>query len=384
MVNAVYDHIIAILVICVMFVSAVVILPTLSITSFKAVDQQQLRNTALNIFNAMLLDTGEPVDWGSFPDFQMNDPRIKRFGLASTESTAFYVLDPDKVQRLVVGNPLNYCDYNRIRELLGLQGYGFKLRIIPPFNVTNVDGTSILVKSPVVINNNQLSYAVKVSHTDGVPIPNALVYATMVYTGGSNFGITSRPPIYTDALGICNDTTVLSFAPDYVVVVLRVTVANVATLVVTFGNSPPDDIAKINFVGDEIILTMPDATPRGARWVDNIIPITSDESIEFLYNGTRGNDDKLNYGALKVWSKSFNGLKRRNPVIFIFNFWTVIKGEGRQEVLIAGPYQNLLGYTIFEYGGTPINNEATIKIQRCVIISGMTYTAELWLWKESP
>ncbi|MEM3565551.1 MAG: hypothetical protein QXK18_01580 [Candidatus Bathyarchaeia archaeon] len=384
MVNAVYDHIIAILVICVMFVGAVVILPTLSAANIKAVDQQQLRNIALNVFNTILLDAGEPVNWGSFPDFMMNDPRIKRFGLASAEDTTFYVLDPDKVQRLIVGNPLNYCDYNKVRELLGLQGYGFRLRIIPPFNVTNVDGTPIPKKSPIVVQSNQLSYSVKVSHLDGTPIPNALVYATIVYTSGSNFGITSRSPIYTNALGICNDTAMLNFAPSHVVVVLRVTVAEVATLIVTFGSTPPNDIAKINFVGDEIILTMPDATPRGARWVDNIIPITNDEDIEFLYNGTRGNDDKLNYGALKVWSKSFNGLKNRNPVVFIFNFWAVIAGEGRQEVLIAGPYQNLLGYTVFEYGGAPQDSTAAVKIQRSVIISGMTYTAELWLWKESP
>ena len=383
MVNAVYDHIFAIIIVGIIFVSAVVALPAMSLINIKAVDQQQLRNIALNVFNALLLDTGEPANWGSFLDFQMNDPRIKRFGLASAEDSAFYVLDPDKVQRLVVGNPLNYVDYNRVRELLGLQGYGFKLRIIPPFNVTNVDGTPIREKSPIIIQSKQLNYSIKVSYLDGTPIPNAQVHAIIIYTEGSNFGITSRPPVFTNALGICSDTATLNFVPKHVVVVLRVTVADVATITVTFGDTPPDDIAKINFVGDEIILTMPDATPRGARWIDNIIPVTSDDDIEFLYNGTRRNEDKLNYGAFKVWSKSFNGLKKRNPVVFIFNFWAVIKGEGRQEVLIAGPYHNLFGHTIFEYGGTPEDSSSAVKIRRSVIIAGMTYIAELWLWKES-
>ena len=107
MVNAVYDHVVAILVVGVIFVGAVVVLPAMSFANLQAVDQQQLRNTALNVFNAMLLDTGEPTNWGSMDPFYMNDPRIKRFGLASTQGTTFYVLDPNKVQRLI-GNSLYY------------------------------------------------------------------------------------------------------------------------------------------------------------------------------------------------------------------------------------------------------------------------------------
>jgi hypothetical protein len=385
MVSAVYDHVVAILVVGVIFIGAVVVLPTLSFANLKAVDQQQLRNTALNIFNAMLLEAGEPTNWGSMDPFYLNDPRVQRFGLASAQDSMFYVLDPDKVQRLVVGNPLNYCEYDRVRELLGLENYGFRLRIIPPFNVTNVDGTSILGESPVTINGDELSYAVRVSYLDGTQIPNAIIRATIVYTDGENFSLINLEPVLTDALGICEDTVTLGFEPNQVVVVLRVSVAGVATVVVTFGTTPANNIAEINFVGDTLILTQPDADPEGARWVDNIIPIGSQEDLQFLYNGTRSNDDKLNYGSLRIWSRTFNGLQNDNPVVFIFNFWAVIKGEGRQEVLVAGPYQNLLGHTVFEYGGSPkTSGGAAVKIQRSVIISGMTYTAELWLWKESP
>ena len=385
MVNAVYDHIVAILVVGVIFVGAVVVLPAMSFANLQAVDQQQLRNTALNVFNAMLLEIGAPTNWGSMEPFDINDPRVTRFGLASVQDSMFYVLDPDKVQRLVVGNPLNYLEYDRVRELLELENYGFSLRIIPPFNVTNVDGTSILSESPITIDGNELSYAVKVSYLDGTPIPNALARATIVYTDGEDFSIVSPEPVLTGALGVCEDTVTLSFDPDQAVVILRVSVAGVATVVVTFGTTPPNDIAEINFVGDTLILTMPDATPKGARWVDHIIPIGSQEDLQFLYNGTRGNDDKLNYGSLKVWMETFNGLRSDDPVIFVLAFWAVIKGEGRKEVLVAGPYQNLLGNTVFEYGSSSKSSSAAaMKIQRSVIISGMTYTAELWLWKESP
>jgi len=382
MVNAVYDHIIAILVVGSIFVSAVVMLPGMSFMNLQVVDQQQLRNTALNVFNAMLLDSGEPLDWGSMDPFCMNDPRVKRFGLASAQESAFYVLDPDKVQRLVLDNPLNYIEYDRLRELLQLQGYGFKFRIIPPFNVTNLDGSSLTNKSPITIIGQELNYAIKVTYLHGAPIPNALVKTTLIYTDGLNLAIITRILVQTDALGICRDTTTLKFEPKHVIAVLRVTVANVATLVVTFSNLAtwPNDIAKINFVGDTIIRTTPDPTPIDARWVDSIMPVYSNENVEFLYNGTRRNNDKLNYGSFRVWQKDFRGLRNLNPTVFVFSFWAVIKGEGRREVLVAGPYQNLMGYTIFEYGVSP--KSESVALQRSVIISDMTYTAELILWKE--
>lgn len=379
MVNPVYDHVIAMLVVGALFTGCVIAMPTVSLTNFEAVDQQQLRNTALNVFNAMLLDTGQPTNWGSLNAFVVNDPRVERFGLASGGESAFYVLDPDKVQRLVSTNPLNHCEYNRVRELLQLEEYGFRLRILPPFNVTNVDGTPIPLESPITMNGTNTSFEVKVAYLDGTPIPNAVVYGTIIYTADENFAITPTFPVRTDALGKCATDATLTFEPTHVLVVLRVTVADVATLVVTFGTPPSNDIANINFVGDHIILTMPDGNPRGARWIDNIVPITA-EGFEFLYNGTRRSEDKLNYGALTVWDKQFNGLRQRNPVIFVFNFWAVEEGKGRQEVLVAGPCQNVLGFTVFEYGGKPTSS--SVSLQRSVRISDMTYIAQLLLWKD--
>ena len=389
MVSVVYDHLVAIVIVGAIFISTVVVVPTLSFINLQTVDQHQLRNLAVNIFNAILLDAGEPIDWGSMDPFYMNDTRIRRFGLASAEASTPYVLDPDKVQRLVVGNPLNYCDYEYVRQLLGLEGYGFQLRILPPFNVTCTDGTPITEKSPIEINGDDLSYSIKVTYLDGTPLPNAVVRATIVCTSSagswtSGLEIITRPAVYTNPLGTCSDSVELDFIPRDIIVILRISTADVATLVVTFGTTPADDIAKINFVGDTLILTMPDATPRAARWVDYIIPVTNEEELEFLYNGTRGRDDMLNYGRFRVWSRQFSGLRKRNPIIFILAFWAVIQGEGRREVLVAGPYQNLLGYTVFEYGEQPdtMSDSSAVRIQRNVIIAGYTYIAEFWLWKK--
>ena len=381
MVNATYEHIVAILVVGAIFVTTVATLPAQNFVNMQAVDQQQLRNTALNVFNTILLDPGEPSDWGSMDPFYGNDFRVEKFGLASSHDTALYVLDPDKVQRLVINNPLNYMEYNRVRELLKLQNYGFSFKIVPPFNVTNLDGTPIPLKSPLTIVGTSLSYAVRVSYLDGVPIPNVAARATIVYTSGSNFATITCPSVSTDALGVCRGGATLSFGPTYVVVVLRLVVAGIGNLVVTFGTQPPNPPAKINFADETITLTMPENYSEAARWVDNIMPVMSQEDMQFLYNGTRSNDDKLNYGNTPVWSKTFDGLRDRNPVLFIFIFWT--EDDGRAEVLAAGPYQNLLGYTVFEYGDSPKNAAFSVRLQRSVIISGMTYAAELTLWKDS-
>ncbi len=387
MVNAVYDHIIAILVVGVMFVSTVVIVPTVSLTNLQVVDQQQLRNTALNVFNAMLLDTGEPVEWGSMTDFRMNDPRVHRFGLASLWDSTFFVLDPDKVQRLVVENPLNYCEYDFVRERLGLQNYGFHLRIIPPFNVTF---------QSLGVTSNSLNYKIKVSYLDGTPVPNAEAYATAIYSKGKDlFNITQSGPTRTNALGIGQDSVPLEFEdPDYYMVTLRVTVADVATLVVTSGQPFNNTIADINIVHDTMILTStkepPDYNepPNENVWILDIMVIDSKGWLWHLLHESKEQDYMFNTGegTFELWSQTFLGLADFEPVILIFNFWAIdpATGQGRRQVLIMMAYPDILGTSIFDYGGSPRRSGiASVKVQRSVIISSMTYTAELWLWKES-
>jgi hypothetical protein len=399
MVNVTYEHIVAIIIVGAIFVSAVVILPTLSFANFEAVDQQQLRNTALTVFNTMLLDTGLGVngthltpDWGSIEPFDMD--KVVRFGLANSEaSSTFYVLDPFKVKRLVKGNPLGEISYTKVKELLGLQNYGFKFRIIPPFNVTNLDGTKIDYEhSPVTLVGSNLKYAIKVSYLDGRPIPNAEVEATIFFTTRQDFYIMPKDKAYTDSLGCCTKDIPISVQHNEeinsIIAYFRVTVANVATVVVAY-KSEPTIIADINVVGDTITLTRTkDTPPSDAVWIVNGTYFSSSEDLGlvYLFNASAKNDKNyhLNTGAKIMWSRSYRGLSKNDPICFVFNFWAVDNnGVGRTYIVIAGPYENLMGCTVFEYGGNPKNAAATAKIQRSVIIFGMIYTAELWLWKES-
>jgi hypothetical protein len=183
-------------------------------------------------------------------------------------------------------------------------------------------------------------------------------------------------------------------------VTLRVTVADVATLVVTSGQTFNNTIANVNIVYDTLVLTSwkdppdynagPGETPENV-WILKIVAIGSDGSLWNLFEGSKsGNDTSFNSGkgSFERWSQLFAGLHDFEPVILIFNFWAEVKDDtrpGRQQVLIAMAYPDILGTSIFDYCGSPKSSGgASVKIQRSVIISGMTYIAELWLWKESP
>ena len=391
MVHETYDHIAAILIVGLIFVGAVVVLPRMSYLNIQSVDQQQLRNTALNLFNAILLDTGEPSNWSLVDPW---DPTaVRRFGLSDYIDSTYYVLDPDKVQRLVEGNPLGGLSYDEVKKLLNLEDYGFRLRIIPPFNVTNLDGTKInQTNSPIdmdALANGELQYALKVTYLDGRPIPNALTYATIVNTNASSFEIKTSGPVKTNALGILENSVDLIEPSIDVMVILKISVSDVATLIVTFGpNKPVDHIADVNMVGDNVILTRPDIdgySEEERRILAGYAYASDGTTISFFNGSKKDNDNKFNYGSDRVWERRFAGLSSYDPVILIFDIWArpELTGTGKQEVIVAGLYQKLLGQSVFQFGDSSGTGDGAVRLQRSVIVSGMTYTAELVFWKET-
>lgn len=384
MVGALYDYVIGMTIMSVIFISAVLVVPQTSYVNLLQLDQQQLRNVASQTLKTIILQTGYPAEWGTADPFDPNG--VERFGLAESSSSSFYILDPDKVQRLVSDNPLGYIEYDTMRELLSLEEYGFSISILPPFNVT--------VQNEVFEfddDDAEIELEVNVLSRNGLPIANAVVESTIIYAtkkGNDAELYFSVDNSLTDSLGTCEVEKTLE-APSGetftdIIVIFRITVADLATLVVTYQETPPSDIAEINMVGDELILSMPDSTPRDARWVDYVITFDW-KSCTSLYNGTRSNEDKLTYGhGYEVWSKNFANLKQEEPALLIFGFWAVDPGSGRRDILIAGPNPNLLGSKVLHYGGMTPSSDSSVKVQRNVVISGMVYTAELTMWKETP
>jgi len=394
MTGNVYEYLAASLIVSVIFLTATQALPNVGYVGLLAMDQQQLRNAATQAFDVMLLETGYPTNWGTILDsnYQFDSSSVTRFGLASQEDSSFYVLDPEKVQRLVPDDPIGSISYNEVRSLLGLEDYGFCLRIIPPFNVT-------LLRDEFVMGSSQISLAfdVKVLYNDGRPIAGALVDATIIYMtkqGGNTAKFYSTvKKSSTDALGLCTfDETINAPSGETMtsaVIIFKVTVADLSSVILMYQSTPPSNVADINIVGDDVILSIPDeppSPPNNARWVDFIVVFDGD-SFSFIHNGTRSNDDKLNYGGgspFKIWDKNFPGLHYQDKVFLLFSFWTVLPGGGRSSVMIAGPNPAWQGNRLLQYGDAngPKNAGAALKLQRTVSIAGMTYLAELTFWKE--
>jgi len=95
--------------------------------------------------------------------------------------------------------------------------------------------------------------------------------------------------------------------------------------------------------------------------------------------------DKLSDAKFRIQVK---GVKTGGQMSTIYLDWIPVRvryvppgGGGRRPVLVAGPSPSRMGFRVLNYGGTP--RGTTARIQRNVIISGMTYIAEMILWKES-
>jgi len=381
--SATYDHIAALGIMGVLFAASVVALPTISYINLLNVDQQQLRNVALEVLKTMLFDTGYPSNWGSTRNF--NKDGVERFGLALSGVSSFYVLDSDKVQRLVADNPSGSLDYETVRTKLGLRGYSFTIRIVSPFNVT--------VRRDMSTGYNPLRFNILTTFNDGRRIPNARVEATIVYVVGSNKTdyFMTKAESRTNERGECTIEKVLPSNVKGLIVVMKTTVADMATVSSHFLEGFKQNVAAASIVGDNMTMwireeNMPGGSDTsGVRWIMDIISV-KEGGAENLYEGGQTDENKITYGrGYYLWSRVFSGLSYDAPLFFIFSLSVPLgAGEGgRQLVLFAGPNPNWLGSRLLGYGSNSESSAERIKLSRSVEIRGMTYIFELLLWKES-
>jgi len=273
-----------------------------------------------------------------------------------------------------------------VRSLLGLQGYGFKLKIMAPFNATIRD-----MAPPTELGT--IDYEVTVKLNDGKPVPNAIVNGIIfacIKTGGGGTDESYIVQNYketrlTDELGVSRVQRLLTGQVSDAIILFEVTVGDVHTVSSIYRRgSAPQGIADVNVSGDWLILTMPpDADPNDNRWLLTVQAYTGEGSIVSLYNGTK--DDTMNWGSdFHEWLKEFPGLKQMNPVLLMLSFRAVDKYGGRRVIFVVGPFPRDLGNRIVSFGfdGDVPGGLAGAKITRVVNISGMTYIVEFMLWKE--
>jgi len=387
--GGIYDHLLAVVLVGAIFVAAVAALPNVGYVSLLSVDQQQMRNLALDVLKTMLLDAGYPTDWGSYQVF--TNSTVQRFGLALDDSSSFYVLDPDKVSRLNLDNPAGFVGYETIRDRLRLQGYGFDLRITPPFNVTINDG------NPVDLATMRNGVKVLVTHSDDKrPIPNAAVKAKIIYskTNDNNQFYWATPlSNSTDVLGKC---TIKNTDPDFqsanvqdFVLVLTVTVADLTTITATYMSGFHQQIASASMIGDTVTLHIPENVipseqPRGERRIMSVASV-SESGVSTVYNGGDPNNDKMTWGEKYSYKNyTFPGIRYEDSLFLIFTIRVSLgKGGGLSLVLFLGPRPNWMGARIQDYGDPRgAASGSAVKVQRNVLIAGMTYRVEFTLWKQ--
>lgn len=375
----------AVVVLGLIFSAAAFVVPSVSYVNMLYLDQQQLRNVALSALKTILYDEGYPANWGDMHGLNLfNENDVQRFGLALQSDPSFYVLDINKVQRLG-GNPMGNISYQKVKSLLGLSGYDFSITMRPLFKVDKY------VSNPVYSGDQRgatVNFGVNVSRYDGQPVPNAIVATTLIYVADTSPLPTTNYAQFrktTDSLGRCKDSASVSAGAKImdIVVIFRVTVGDRSTLVVQAEDTQtPNNIAKINVVGDNVILTNPPLhldPPYPSRWVINIQMYNFETSMNLL-NGSRDNLYKLIYGGgYNVWSQAFEGLEQSDPAILVLTIDAV--DQGRTLLILIGPWGLWSANGVIALNPVPSSSGASASIQRDVIIAGMAYLAELRLWK---
>jgi hypothetical protein len=380
MVSAVFDHLVAIVLVGAIFVGTVVAMPAaIQYTNLQAANQQQLKNTASNVFNAILQGAGSPSNWGS--SFPFNQSSVHTFGLALSNSFSRYILDSDKVQRLDPMSP-GFIDYERTRDLLELQGYGFRFSLYRPFTI----GWDI------EWGDNWVGLDVNVTRTeDGTPIPNAQVKATIIATATNPnndepiFVIDELPTKFTNLLGQCQIENTVTLPPGYTlesaIATIHIVVTGMDTMVVASNDASVQEYLKIHTFGETVTLTIRGEYYHapGARWVKSIYAYDLIDLVT-LHDGEK--EDKINQGEgeYEYWNQTFPGLDIMDPAMLLFVFSVP---NPRRLVVVAGPYSFTEPDKIFEFGATdPEGNPVSTTMRRFVVISGMTFIAELKLWRE--
>ena len=388
MVGALYDYLIGLTIMGVIFISAIFVVPQISYVNLLHLDQQQLRNIATQTLKTVLLQTGYPADWGTADPFDQDG--VKRFGLAESNSSSFYVLDSDKVQRLVSDNPLGYIEYDEMRELLGLEDYGFSIRIMPPFKVVVNDEDFDGESNPITVGNLTDGVEVLVTSNAGHPIPEASVEATLLYVldKDKDSFYTVRTSNSTNELGKCIIKPVFPPEPEDIsdfVLVFKTSVADVATVSSSYMEGfNQQHVMNASIVGENITLVIPEGPgwekgSAGVRWVKSVV-VVNEDGCWAIYNGTQ-QDDKITWGAAYwCWTKLVSGLSYYNPLFIIFNLNVP---NPRRLIFFLGPEPNWSGSKVLHYGGMPASSGSAVKVQRNVVISGMIYTVELTMWKET-
>jgi hypothetical protein len=165
----IYEYLFTAILILAILLAASIMIETVSEPSANVSEKEQLKVSAQKIMTQLLLDPGDPFNWGSNTATGQND--LRTFGLAEFNETTrgAYVLSLDKVLRLSGTCPL-FISPSTALDLLNLSNeYGFLFELYSALNV-NIGN----------MGNDRYSISIN-SERDGLPVIGANITARMYY-----------------------------------------------------------------------------------------------------------------------------------------------------------------------------------------------------------
>jgi len=317
-------------------------------------EKEQLKVAAQKLMTQLLLDPGDPPDWGS--NVAINESNLKTFGLAKYSETTreAYVLDPDKVLRLNSTHPF-YIPPSSVINLLNLgYEYGFTLEIFPALNVS-------------IAPQGSGKYEVSVSSEyGGLPIVDASVTARMYYV--SNGTIKRSPPSapltsQTRVNGECT-FNFSDISSDMKVLILVINYHGVRVVKVFPAGS---NVTRAYLIGEHLFL-------------NEAYNISSNEAYEIIVdkNFTSSTSgymiEDLKFSLNKVEDKKFDLTYVEPSTVAVL----AVSEDGTRLIFTSKEvnltYSSIPGVWSFPFA---------YSVERSVIIGGSAYIVRLYLWRMS-
>jgi hypothetical protein len=193
------------------------------------------------------------------------------------------------------------------------------------------------------------------------------------------------PLKFTNLQGQCQIDEPVTLPSGYTLetamAIIHIVVTGMDTMVVASKDASVQQYLKINTFGDTITLTMRGEYYHapGARWVETVYAYDL-ENLVTVHTGEH--EDKINQGEgeFEYWNNTYPGLSTMDPALLLFVFSVP---NPRRLVVVAGPFSFREPDKIFEFGPTqPTGHVISTTMRRFVVISGMTFVAELKLWRD--
>jgi len=349
----IYEYLFTAIIIVTILLASSTMIGSVSEPSRSTSEKEQLKVTAQKIMTQLLLDPGNPHDWGS--NIDIDPSNLTAFGLAEyTETTReAYVLDSDKVLRLDSTNPLLIPSSSVINLLNFGYDYGLALEFYPALNVS----------IPLITSDN---YTVRVTSDYGeLPIVGANVSARIYYYDSSKKMIENTPLIVdqTSIDGQCIvDFSTLGLPTEMKVLILVVDyygVRIVKTHIPTWSN-----VTQAYLIGSNLFFSQP-------------YNISDNEAYEIIATKKGGTDtiENVTYSLSMEEEKKF-----KLPYVEPSTVALLTVSQDGTKLIFASKEATL---TYSSIPGVSLSFPFAYSIERSVTIGGSAYIVRLYLWRMS-